>query len=219
MGTASGRPGTRIRGWGHLEGPDLTVVVEYLMRRFVKGWKAGGHGDVWSPTSSITRTTSSSAVAALADEAMGAMREMMSKLKLTVNETKTRLCQLPEEAFDFLGYTLGRNSDRRTGRPIWGRDVVKEDPTVLPRDQRDDGSRTTLLEVKVQVGRINANSGLVQLFPHRDRQPGLPQHRRPCPLWGRQWLCIEVKVPGKGKTSFPDAYLYGDLKLYRLQRT
>jgi RNA-directed DNA polymerase len=34
---------------------------------------------------------------------------MMSKLKLTVNETKTRLCHLPDEPFDFLGYTLGRN--------------------------------------------------------------------------------------------------------------
>ena len=39
------------------------------------------------------------------------MRTMMSKLKLTVNEQKTRLCRLPEETFDFLGYTLGRNYD------------------------------------------------------------------------------------------------------------
>jgi len=25
-----------------------------------------------------------------------------------VNETKTRVCKLPEEKFDFLGYTFGR---------------------------------------------------------------------------------------------------------------
>jgi hypothetical protein len=31
---------------------------------------------------------------------------MMSKLKLTVNETKTRVCKLPEEKFDFLGYSV-----------------------------------------------------------------------------------------------------------------
>ena len=32
----------------------------------------------------------------------------MSKLKLTVNDSKTRVCRLPEEKFDFLGYTFGR---------------------------------------------------------------------------------------------------------------
>ena len=38
---------------------------------------------------------------------MAAMRDMMSRLKLTVNETKTRRCKVPEETFDFLGYTIG----------------------------------------------------------------------------------------------------------------
>ena len=55
-----------------------------------------------------------------ADEAMAAMRAMMSKLKLTVNETKTRLCRVPEETFDFLGYTIGRCYSPRTGRPYIG---------------------------------------------------------------------------------------------------
>jgi hypothetical protein len=34
------------------------------------------------------------------------MREMMLKLKLTVNEKKTRVCRLPEGKFDFLGYSV-----------------------------------------------------------------------------------------------------------------
>ena len=29
----------------------------------------------------------------------------MGKLKLTVNQQKTRICRVPEESFDFLGYT------------------------------------------------------------------------------------------------------------------
>jgi RNA-directed DNA polymerase len=34
------------------------------------------------------------------------MRTMMSKLKLTVNESKTRVCYLPAEKVDFLGYSV-----------------------------------------------------------------------------------------------------------------
>jgi RNA-directed DNA polymerase len=43
-----------------------------------------------------------------ADEALQQLREVMSKLKLTVNEKKTRICKVPEGEFDFLGYTFGR---------------------------------------------------------------------------------------------------------------
>ena len=46
---------------------------------------------------------------------MAVMQVMMSKLELTVNETKARLCRLPEESFDFLGYTIGRCYSPRTG--------------------------------------------------------------------------------------------------------
>ena len=39
--------------------------------------------------------------------------DMMAKLKLTVNEKKTRTCSMPAEHFDFLGYTFGRLYSRR----------------------------------------------------------------------------------------------------------
>src|SRR3954469_24244194 len=55
-----------------------------------------------------------------ADDAMAVMQGMMSKLKLTVNEAKTRRCRLPEESFDFLGYTIGRCHSPRTGEAYLG---------------------------------------------------------------------------------------------------
>jgi RNA-directed DNA polymerase len=43
-----------------------------------------------------------------AEQAMAEMRRLMGQIKLTVNETKTHIRQLPQERFDFLGYTFGR---------------------------------------------------------------------------------------------------------------
>jgi len=50
------------------------------------------------------------------DEALAEMYRMMRRLKLTVNEAKTRVCHWPEERFDFLGYSFGRYYSPQTGR-------------------------------------------------------------------------------------------------------
>jgi hypothetical protein len=41
-----------------------------------------------------------------AEEALQRLREIMGKLKLTVNEEKTRICKVPQGEFDFLGYSV-----------------------------------------------------------------------------------------------------------------
>ena len=54
-----------------------------------------------------------------AEEALQRLREIMRKLKLTVNEEKTRICKVPEGEFDFLGYSFGRMYSARTGQARW----------------------------------------------------------------------------------------------------
>jgi RNA-directed DNA polymerase len=44
-----------------------------------------------------------------ADEALQQLRKIMSKLKLMVNEEKTRICKVPEGEFDFLGEVIQRD--------------------------------------------------------------------------------------------------------------
>ena len=55
-----------------------------------------------------------------AEEALQRLREIMGKLKLTVNEEKTRICRVPEGEFDFLGYTFGRMYSPTTGKARLG---------------------------------------------------------------------------------------------------
>ena len=91
------------------------------MRRFMLGWKVLGHEQRLD--AHIVNYADDFVICCrgTADEAMAAMRTMMSKLRLTVNETKTRLCRVPEETFDFLGYTIGRCYSPQTGRAYSGR--------------------------------------------------------------------------------------------------
>jgi hypothetical protein len=55
-----------------------------------------------------------------AETALHHLREIMGKLKLTVNEEKTRICKVPEGEFDFLGYTFGRMYSPTTGKARLG---------------------------------------------------------------------------------------------------
>ncbi len=109
------------QGMGTPQGAPISPLLSNIyMRRFLKGWKAGGHER--RLVAHIVNYADDFVICCRgpAEQAMVVMRGMMSKLKLTVNETKTRLRRLPEETFDFLGYTLGRNYDRRTGAPYLG---------------------------------------------------------------------------------------------------
>jgi RNA-directed DNA polymerase len=156
-----------------------------------------------------------------ADEAMTVMRGMMSKLKLTVNETKTRLCHLPDEPFDFLGYTLGRNYDCRTGKSYLG---PRPSRKKVDRICREIGGLTTRKmagrDVGAQIGRINSKlkgwSNYFRLGTVRKAYRTVDSH---VSHRVRQWLCVKFKVRGQGTTRFPDKHLYQKLGLYRLQRT
>src|SRR6201981_831029 len=73
-----------------------------------------------------------------AEQALAEMRMMMSRLKLTVNEKKTRVCYLPEEKFDFLGYTFGRCYSMRRNRVYLGTAPSKKRVQRICRAISDD---------------------------------------------------------------------------------
>ena len=108
-------------GRGTPQGAPISPLLANLyMRRFVLGWKTLGHEQRLD--AHIVNYADDFVICCrgTADEAMAAMRDMMPKLKLTVNEKKTHACRLPEETFDFLGYTFGRLYSPRTGKAYLG---------------------------------------------------------------------------------------------------
>jgi hypothetical protein len=93
------------------------LLANLYMRRFVLGWKMLG---LEQRLASRIVTYADDLVILCrrgkAEEALSRLREIMGKLKLTVNEDKTQICKVPEGEFDFLGYTFGRMYSERTGQ-------------------------------------------------------------------------------------------------------
>jgi RNA-directed DNA polymerase len=208
------------QGMGTPQGSPISPLLSNIyMRRFVKGWRTGGHERRLDAHVVNYADDFVICCRGTAEEAMNAMREMMSKLKLTVNEKKTRLCRLPEETFDFLGYTLGRNYDCRTGEPYLGPRPSRKKIARLCREIHElTTRRTTWLEVDEQIGRINAklrgwsNYFRIGTVSKAYRSIDMQVRHRV-----RQWLRAKFKVKGSGKTRYPDAYLYKKLHLVQLQ--
>ena len=149
---------------------------------------------------------------------MGVMRRMMSKLKLTVNEKKTRLCRLPEETFDFLGYTLGRNYDSRTGESYLGpRPARKKISRLCDEIGELTTRRKTFLAVDELIGQINRKlrgwSNYFRIGTVSKAYRSVDSHVR---HRVRRWLCAKHKVSGNGKRKYPDAYLHRRLGLHQL---
>jgi group II intron reverse transcriptase/maturase len=120
--------------------PISPLLANLYMRRFVLEWKRRG----------LKRRLRSRIVTyaddlvilrrrGKAEEALQRMHEIMARLKLTVNEEKTRICKVPEGEFDFLGYTFGRMYKRTTGQVYVGvRPFEEKHPAHGGEDPCDD---------------------------------------------------------------------------------
>jgi RNA-directed DNA polymerase len=199
--------------------PISPLLSNLYMRRFILGWKTLGYQQRLGAYIVNYADDFVICCRGTAEEAMRAMRNMMERLKLTVNETKTRLCRMPDESFDFLGYTIGRCYSPRTGRAYIGTRPSQKKVTRLCREISELTSRRwLLLDHDDVIGRINQKlngwSNYFRLGPVSKAYAAVDQHvcRRL-----RQWLCKKHKVRGSGTSRFPDEYLYRQLKLIRLR--
>jgi len=87
---------------------------------------------------------------------MEAMRSIMHRLKLTVNEEKTHICRLPDESFDFLGYTFGRCYSTKTGFRFIGQRPSKQKIMAICRQISEwTTANWCWLDEEEQIGRLN----------------------------------------------------------------
>lgn len=208
------------RGRGCPQGAPISPLLANLyMRRFILGWKVLGHEGRLGARVVTYADDLVLCCRGTGEQALATLRRMMQQLKLPLNEAKTRLCRVPEESVDFLGYTIGRCYSPRTGRAYIGTRPSRQSIQRACRQvSQMTGRRWLLLDVEDRVGRINRLlqgwSNYFHLGPVSKAYRSVDQHTR---HRLRQWLRAKHKVPGSGISRFPDEYLYQELSLLRLQ--
>jgi group II intron reverse transcriptase/maturase len=207
-------------GRGTPQGAPISPLLANLyMRRFVLGWKHLGYERTLHARIVNYADDFVICCAGTANRAAAVMRTMMTRLKLTVNEEKTHVCRLPEDSFDFLGYTIGRCYHRQTGRAYLGTRPSRKSIRRLCRSISElTARRWTPLSPEDQVARLNRKvQGWANYFHLGPVSPAyriVDAHVR---VRLRQWLCAKHKVQGAGTARYPDAYLYDQLGLVRLE--
>ena len=144
-------------GKGTPQGAPISPLLSNLyMRRFVLGWKQAGHEARLKARIVNYADDFVICCRGTAQQAMTVMRNMMGRLKLTVNEDKTHVRDLPGENFDFLGYTFGQHRSNRTGRwLLCGKPSGKRIARVCEKISAMTGRNAGQLSAEEMVAELN----------------------------------------------------------------
>jgi RNA-directed DNA polymerase len=201
--------------------PISPLLSNVYMRRFILGWKRLGlesRLNAW-----IVNYADDLVICCgngNAEAALAAMRQLMARLKLTVNEEKTRICRIPEEQFDFLGYTFGRMYSPKTGKAYLGtRPSKKSIKRLIEKIGPQTDRRGLWLDAEQRVKQLN--SMLVGWANYFCLGPVSKAYRAIDAYANarlRRWLCNKHRKDSGKYKRYPDDYLHKRLGLVCLPK-
>ena len=212
-----GRPTRRRSGSrGTPQGGVLSPLLANLyMRRFLKAWTLHGHDRRYD--SRIVNYADDFVILCRGDAvgALSAAEGFLTRIGLTLNETKTRICLAPEEPFDFLGYSFGIQYRFGSGSPYLATyPSAKSVRRIKDTLRRMVGSQMSWQREEELIAQVNYRlRGWMNYFSygtvwksHRHLEQFLQQRVR-------GWLVHKHKVGSRGECRYPAHYLYGTLGL------
>jgi len=207
-------------GKGTPQGAPISPLLSSLyMRRFVLGWKELGHEARLKARIVNYADDFVICCRGTAHEAALVMRRMMSGLKLTVNESKTQVRQMPGETFDFLGYTFGLHRSNRTGRwLLCGKPSRKRVRRVCEKITAMTGRNTVQLSATDLVAELNPVlrgwAGYFCIGPVSDTYQTINAHVR---YRFRKWWQTKHKGPELGPCWYWSPWLEKTFGLLQLK--
>jgi RNA-directed DNA polymerase len=196
------------------------LLANCYFRRFLLAWYSHGHQDQLD--AHIVNYADDFVICCRpgnAGAAMTRMATLMTRLGLEVNTAKTKIARLPDESFDFLGYTVGRFYGK-DGRPYIGtRPSKKSVKSLLRRVHERTSSQWYSDEPAITVARIS--SLLRGWCGYFDQGPVMEIYdlvRAYTDRRIRRWLMRRTGRRGAGFRQIPDEYVYDTLGLYRVPR-
>ena len=201
--------------------PASPTLSNIYMRRFILGWKKLGFARRFC--AEIVSYADDFCVLGKvpAAEMLPAVTWLMERLKLTVNDQKTRCLRCPDEAMEFLGYRFGWNYRPSLGQAYIGNRPSKASVQSICRRISELTDRRNLLKEPAHVvDTLNRKiSGWAQYFCLGQVTPAYAAIDAHATKRLRQWLCRKHKVRGGKFVRFPNKRLWDDYGLTRLAAT
>ncbi len=150
-----------------------------------------------------------------AEAALAKMEALMTRLGLEVNKAKTRIARLPEQSFDFLGYTVGGFHGKDGRIYIGTRPSQKAVRSLLKRIHERTTPQWYADTPLSTVARISSLlRGWCGYFNQGPIMATRERIRRYTEVRLRRWLMRRSGYRGTGLKRFPAKYLHETLGLY-----
>ena len=187
------------------------LAANLHFRRFLLAWPGHGHRDQLD--AHVVDYADDFVICCRpgnAEAALARMQALMARLGLEVNTAKTRIARLPEEAFDFLGYTVGRFYGK-DGRAYIGtrpsqkavRSLLRRIHERTTRQWYPDAAESTVARLSSMLRGWCGYFDQGPVMDVYDRVRDYTERRV------RRWLMRRTGRRGAGFRQIPDEYLYG----------